>query len=185
MYLQFNKNWFTLIELLVVITIIWLIIIWLSNINLNSQVHSKKLQILANEIKTSIESARNNSLLGQSFLSWWVLTKAENIYVDINLDTTTSAWTWIISIWYNNTNTWNTIELNKNEKLEIECFNIENQSIISNTNKARIDFIGNKIAISCWDKKASILQLKVENLNLPWISKTLRINKVSWVVESL
>ena len=54
---------FTLIELLVVIAIIMILVLGISRIDLNPQINKQKFLEFNNQISSSIEYVRNNSLI--------------------------------------------------------------------------------------------------------------------------
>lgn len=94
-----NKNAFTIVELMVIISIITIIAIWWSQINLNRLSSKQKLEIFNNKIVNLIETTRNNSLLWKwiwnNFIvpdSWRIDLSESNSWTIIS--SYLSWWTW-------------------------------------------------------------------------------------------
>jgi len=62
MNLEKIKKAFTLIELLVWISVMSIIILWVTSIDYNRLSQDQKLDIFTNDVKSNFERIRNNSL---------------------------------------------------------------------------------------------------------------------------
>ena len=85
-----NTNWITLIELTVVIAIFWIIIVWLSRINYNTNINKQKFEDFNNQIVTNIETVRNNAINWKWVLSWTTLINPNKFNINLNLNNMTS-----------------------------------------------------------------------------------------------
>ncbi len=59
-----KRKWaFTLLEIMVVIALMWILAIWVTNLNFNSIWDKQRLDWFFYEIKTNIETIKNNALI--------------------------------------------------------------------------------------------------------------------------
>jgi prepilin-type N-terminal cleavage/methylation domain-containing protein len=179
-----NLKWFTLIELLVTITIIWILAFWASQINFNRLSDKQKSLILSNDVFSSIESVRNNSLLWKWILTW--LTTPEKSIINLQTD-----WSWSIKInyfsWVLSTTpmlsqTWITF-WNFSSLSKIIC----NTSDLSDSGSvANLDLVieWSSLSLSWCTTSTSwtILDIKTKYKTF---EETIRINSISWIMEKL
>lgn len=115
--------WFTLIELLLVITIIWIIALWLSQMNFNASSDKQKNEIFTNKIISNFEEVRNYSLLWKWI--WVNLDNPEKWKVEFS-----TTWSWNITSYYFSWAIWT--KYNENlfwtgyEIKNIECISLDN-----------------------------------------------------------
>lgn len=180
-----SSRWFTLTELLVVITIIWILIVWASNINFNPQIDRQNAEMFSNNIFTSIETIRNNSLLGKWVWSGSIMTHPEKWTVNITSNGTgsisanyTSGTTFPVS-------TFSVDFINQHGRIAgLSCETIDGAST-STGNSVAIDFTWNTLSFTgnTWcssDKK--ILKIKTQYKTF---EKTIKINSITWLIEKL
>lgn len=177
---KINKA-FTLIELLVGISIMSIIILWVSSIDYNRLNNKQKLDIFSNKIKTSYESIRNNAL------SWkwiWVdLTVPNKWKIDYS---TTNSWTISISQsidkWVNWSNYDNIVFEQGFHISTINCLKYDwtsEDSNISWTWTIEIEWININLLWECTNN-SKILELHIE---YKADSKIIRINSLNWLVN--
>jgi prepilin-type N-terminal cleavage/methylation domain-containing protein len=98
-------NAFTLIELMVVITISWILVVWVSNVDWNRLSDRQKFTIFQNRIISEIETVRNNALFWKGI--WASLDVPETWTIDVSRDWfDISHQSWAISTAYTNSNIW-------------------------------------------------------------------------------
>ncbi len=173
---DFYLKAFTLIELMVVISIIMIIAIWASNLNLNNLSSIQKLEIFSNSIKTDFESIRNNAMLWK-----WIWT-------DFN---TPENWSMSFTAP-------ETIEINSDSNLykkirfpedftikQIDCFKLDGITSTNffNTNSESwiIEFEWSNLRL-IWDCNDNSKILKVTLTNKV-STKELWINTLNWLAE--
>lgn len=177
-----NKNWFTLMELIVVIAIIWVLTIWASRISFNSQIDNQNLEMFTNSIFSNIETIRNNSLLWKWMWTWTTMIYPEKWVVNIS-----KTWSWKIENFYQSWwISYNYKEININfindfSKIsEIKCRDI-NWNWYEIINNIDIEFSGKNITLSwCTYPNDKLLELTT---NYKSFSKTIKLSKVTWLIE--
>lgn len=177
-----NKNWFTLIEIIVVIAIIWVLIVWASRINFNPQIDKQNSDMFTNNIFSNIETIRNNSLLWKWMWSWVKMFYPEKWVVNIS-----KTWSWKIENFYQSWwISYNYKEININfindfwKISEIKCRDI-NWNWYEIINNIDIEFSGKNITLSwCTYPNDKLLELTT---NYKSFSKTIKLSKVTWLIE--
>lgn len=178
-----NTNWITLIELTVVIAIFWIIIVWLSRINYNTNINKQKFEDFNNQIVTNIEAVRNNAINWKWVLSWTTLINPNKFNINLNLNNMTS---WYDSSYNNLSNETNVSFSNLNKILSIKCTNI-NWSIPTDTNPTinnlNLNFTSNSILTNCWNINNSVWKIIIIK-TISWdFKKTIKFNTVTWIVS--
>ncbi len=95
--MSYSKKWFTLLEIIIVLALIWLFIVATSYYNRDTRIYQANAERLANNVKDTIQSARNNMILGRWVLSGSSLVVANQRVISI-------WWSGITSV-YGTTNT--------------------------------------------------------------------------------
>lgn len=170
-----NKKWFTLIEIMVTIALIWIMMIWFSNINFNNNLNKQKFEDFNNQIVTNIETVRNNALNWKWVLDWSLNLINPNEYnIELNLTTMTTWYNWT----YNNLlNEVNVSFNNINSINSIKCANHQG-TVTSTPNNVQINFIWKEITSSCWNNKNIIILTKA------WaFTKEITFNTVTWTIS--
>lgn len=178
-----NTNWITLIELSVVIAIFWIIIVWLSRINYNTNINKQKFEDFNNQIVTNIEAIRNNAINWKWVLIWTELINPNKFNINLNLNNMT---TWYDSSYINLSNETNVSFSNLNKILSIKCTNID-WSIPTDTNPTtnnlNLDFTSNSIITNCWNTNNNVWKI-ITIKTISWdFKKTIKFNTVTWVVS--
>lgn len=175
---------FTLIELMVVIALIWIIALWISNINFNNLSDRQILDWFFYKIKTNIETIKNNALIWKAIKNWTETFVPKMWRIDFNSDWNW-AWTWTIKTYYSkdwiifNNILNNNISSEKFYGIEIKNFwNILNTAnwtwaILIEWNKLSLTWT----ILPTTDKE---LEIKVSYKNF---DKVFTINTISWVIE--
>lgn len=178
-----NFKAFTLIELLAAISVISIVMIAGSRINLSSQkTVEEKIKIEAIKVKNILEEARSNALVGRSNstiidedLIWKVVLWSANEHIRLysrvsGVDTLTREYVLTPPF----------------EILSVDCKNISGSQVEARTSVGTvIHFEGkeSQIITDCsWVDKESILEINIGNA---LYQETIRVNTVSWVIESL
>jgi len=189
-----NKNKaFTLIEILVWITIVSILIIWISNINFNTISEKKRLDRSIIKIVSQIETVRNNSLLGK-----WIW---ENLEIPKNYELHIwNTWSWKIVIYYN---TWSTdsekqiYNLEKDIKFwdnfenisKMTCLDIkwnivtdeDNDNNIKNwTGIIKFEWKNLTILWACDKPKSKIFEFEITRKTH---KQNIQINTLNWLIE--
>ncbi len=179
-----NYSWFTLFELLVVIAIIWILMIWASNVNFTSQIDKQNSEMFTNNIFTSIESLRNNSLLWKWIWSGAILSypNAWNIHISSewtgSVQGTYTSWSSLVPI-----NDFSVNFINELTKIsELKCETIDGSNTYIAT-KIDIIFSWNNTSFSwCDNSQQKILKINTSYKNF---NKTIKINSITWLIEKL
>jgi len=171
-------NWFSLIELLVVISVIWIVIFWASKINFNPQIDKQNSLLFLNNIFTTIEKIRNDSLFGKwvwtnlSYPDKWIISLARHRNLNI------SYLSWTNNIPYTDFHINYLNNLASIEKLT--CKTLDN-SLSSTTNNIEIEITWSNLTLSwCTSPNQKILEITTKYKNFENIIK---LNTVSWVIE--
>lgn len=169
---------FTLMEILVGISIISIMAIGISQINLNRLSDRQKLDIELSKITSLIEETRNNALIGR-----WVGT---NLVTpdswNINISNNSSSGTLNIShySWWTNINYKNYTIQKPFSIMEISCRNIDWVST-GTGNNILIWYTWATVGIDSWcGSDASILDIQVWNPNF---YKNIHIETVTNIIE--
>jgi len=176
-----NQKAFTLIELLLVLFIISLWIIWATSLNFNSLNDQQKLGIFSNKIVTAFEEIRSNALLGKWI--WTSLEVPEKWKIEF-----APSWTGTIQTFYNN-GFWvlhNNINIETNFKIEeIVCSSIDWSFTwsISGTGIIEIEWKDLTLTWACDDTRYKKIKTTLSLKNN--FKKTLEINTVNWLIESV
>lgn len=173
-----NSKWFTLIEILVVISIIWILVVWYNKINFNPQIDKQNSLLFLNNIFTTIEKIRNDSLIWK-----WVWT--DLIYPEkwiISLSTTgnlnISYLSWTTTIPYED---FNIDYINNSAYIsKLKCFSID-KNFSTTTSNVDIEITWSNLSLSwCSSPNYKILEITTKYKNFENI---IRLNTVSWVLE--
>lgn len=182
--MQNSQNWFSLAELVAVIAIVGIIIFWAAQINYKPQIDNQNAALMVNGIYSSIETVRNNALLGKWFLEGWALVHPTLWTIKIN-----TSWNGNI-VWYYSTG-WSDKKfddfkssfINDASRIrELRCWNPTKSSFSTGTN---IDILiqGSTMTFSwCTAPNTAILDIKLRHANK---FKTVRVNGVSWLIEKI
>lgn len=168
---------FTLLEIMVVIALIWILVIWATNINFNSISDKQRLDWFFYKIKTNIESIKNNVLIWREVLDDWNTIISSKWQIDFN-----NNGSWSMSTYYYN---------DSNSKVSYPRYNIIPK-----------DFYEIVISNSwIWLTDTGSILINWRNLTLTWawisgfdkvleivakykgIEKEFTINTISWVIE--
>ncbi|MFK7779672.1 MAG: type II secretion system protein [Candidatus Gracilibacteria bacterium] len=182
MNLKKIKPAFTLIELLVGMTLLAIMALVTSNLNLNRLSTKQELDIFVNNVKSNFETIRNSSLLGKSIGTdqnlpeeWKIEYSLSNNGTIINSTFDGDDWT-ILGI--------APIFRTGFSITEIKCLDLNGNNIftIPLTFTGEILFTGNKIKMGsyCDDVKSKILKLTIKNKT---DSKILLINTLNGLSE--
>ncbi len=180
-FMKKSFSGFTLVELLVVIAIIMILVLGISRIDLNPQINKQKFLEFNNQISSSIEYVRNNSLIWK-----WVWPTLQtptywNIYISTannwSLVTTYNSW------WTNFTFTWNIINFNKHNIitwLDCKSYDLSNLNSPSSVN---LRFEWANIFLTWWcNNNSTILDIKTKNWSFTGV---IRVNTLNWLIEKL
>lgn len=177
-----NNNWFSLIELLVVIAIIGIIVVWASRIDFNPQIDKQNFDMFTNNVFTSIETVRNNALLGKWVGSGSIFTHPEKWVIKLS-----SVWTGSIQAEYQSgTNIYPLWDfrvdfVNQNTKIsELRCKSIDGPSLTGSL--IDIEISGKTMSFSGCSNDQKILQIKTEYKNF---HKVIEVNSITWLIEKL
>ena len=170
---------FTLIELIVVIAVIWVIALWVTRIDFNRVSDQQRIDIFTNEVASKIETVRNNALIWK----WvWVNVETPDSWEIIASNT----WSGSVQTSYDVGGTLtvsNEYSVTPNDLYEItdlNCLQLDDTTE-SITWDIVIDIDGNDMTLSgCSDDNYKILEITTQYKNL---SKTVRVNTLSWLVE--
>lgn len=174
---------FTIVELILVILVIWILSMWVSNINFNKISWKQKFEIFNNKIISNFETIRNNSLLWK--WAWSNLLVPEKWKIDI--------WNWWIISYYYNWSTWkknNTLSLNLEKNYELintRCLDINNNETEDDNNVSTWSIVFKWIDISfnwwCTNSSSKIFQFTIKTLND--YEKNININIINWLIEEI
>jgi len=181
-----NNSWFTLIELLVAISIVWILAIWVTNLNFNTISNKEKLRTYTNKIVNNIETVRNFALMWKWI--WVSLDVPESWRIESDL-----SWSWKILVSYYNWSSWqNSSEFSTNFAWwyyidQIDCLGIDWSTIDtftwSSSDKWTLIFTWSVGWIS-WDciiiDPAKIIKITTWYL---WRKESFQINSVNWLIE--
>lgn len=180
MFKKVNKA-FTLIEILVVISMIMILLVWLSKIDLSKWQNQQKSLSFSNKIKIPLETTITNALIWKWVGSDLMVPKSWKI--EIWKYATAMWWTWVLNIYYQ---TWRIYQLNEaisSDKYydisKIECldiswtplYNIAYWTIL-------VKWSNIEMWSECWEWKSLriITQYKNEFPNVIYL------NTINWVV---
>ena len=179
-FMKKSFSGFTLVELLVVIAIIMILVLGISRIDLNPQINKQKFLEFNNQISSSIEYVRNNSLIWK-----WVWPALQTpTYWNINISTANN---WSLVTTYNNgstvTFTWNIINFNNHNIitwLDCKSYDLSNLNSPSSVN---LRFEWANIFLTWWcNNNSTILDIKTRNWSFTWV---IRVNTLNWLIEKL
>ena len=177
LFMKKLKQAFTLLEIMVVIALIWLIIIWATNLSFNSLSDTQRLNGFFYKIKTNIETVKNNVLIWREINNSWSTIISDKWQIDFN---NSSKWS-IRTYYYDDSNIkklYSGYDIIPEDHYEI---------VISND----------------WSKLSDLetvwILINWRNLTLTWITtrnktldieaiykgriKKFTINTISWVIE--
>lgn len=168
---------FTLLEIMIVITLIWIIIIWATNINFNSLSDTQRVDWFFYKIKNNIETIKNNVLIWREVYHEWNTIVSNKWQIDFN-----NSWSWSIKTYYYD---------HFDNKKSYSDYNITPESFY----KIKVSNNWNIIE----DSKNVWLIINWRNLSLTWITtnnkvleietrykdkvKIFTINTISWIIE--
>ncbi len=183
-----NTQWFTLMEVLIVIAIIWILAVWASRINFNPQIDKQNSEMFANNVFTSIESIRNNTLLWKWVGTWELLTYPEEWRVSISKEKIGSNTGSINAMYLSGVTSYTVNDfhvdfINQNSQIkELTCKTLEKNTSWNHQNNVDIIFKGNTLTLSgCTSSdSARILEITTE---YKWFEKTIKINSTTWLME--
>lgn len=180
-----NNFWYTLTELIVIIAIIWILAVWASRINFNPQIDKQNSELFINNIFTSIESVRNNSLLWKWVLSWSILVHPEKWIVSVS---TNNSWSINSKIKNGATTTINTdfsvnfINSFANIK-ELTCKNLDWTNSSSWITNIDLEFSWNELSLSwCNSPEQRVLEITTKYKNFENI---ININSTTWLIQKI
>ena len=171
-----SKTAFTLIEILVVISMIMILVIWLSRIDLSKGQDVQKSLSFSQKLQNPIEKTITNALIWK----WiWTSLMVPNAWkIDISK---TNSWTLITNYlsWASRT-IYETITAEKlSEISNIRCYNLDNSSPLTITTWT-IYITWSQIWTNCtWSWKIMEIETKYKKL----FPHKIRINSVSGIVE--
>lgn len=181
-----NNIAFTLLELMITISVIWIIIVWASNINYNNISDKQRLEWFFYKIKTNIETVKNNVLIWKEVRnSLWEVVSSNNWKIELS-----NSWSWSVDMKYVN-DIWADIDYDEYDiipskfySIEILCWRIKephsfkplDPNGVIELNWTNLNFIW---VSPCWsiDK---LIQFKIKYKNK---EKIFTINSISWVIE--
>lgn len=179
-----NNFWYTLTELIVIIAIIWILAVWASRINFNPQIDKQNSELFTNNIFTSIESVRNNSLLWKWVLSWSLLVHPEKWIVSISTNNNWSINSKIkngSTITTNNDFSVNFVNSFANIK-ELTCKNLDWTNSSTGTN-IDLEFSWNELSLSwCNSPEQRVLEITTKYKNFENI---ININSTTWLIQKI
>lgn len=178
-----DKKWFTLIELIIVIWLLAIMWVLSSNLDFGKMTNKQNSLMFSNSIYSNIETLRTNSLLGK-----WIFDGVEIIHP--------KKWSIQISTWSTNSTIqgfystgwalqkhkdFNVNFVNTTSKISLlTCYNISKTTAIAKTN-VDLEIIWNALTLSwCTSPNNKILDITSDYKG---ITKIIRINTVSWVIE--
>lgn len=177
-----TKNAFTLIEILVVITIIRILVIWLSKIDLSKWQEYQKSLAFSQKIQNILETTRNNSLVWRGI--WTSLIVPNSWKIEISKNWWNIWWIGSINVFYN---TWWAPIPNESLKREkyyeiskIECFDISWNSVWEISWSGTIYMTGSDISTNCPNNWKII---KIYTNYKKAFQNIINFNSVSWVIE--
>lgn len=180
--ISFKNKAFTIIELLVWISILLIILMWVSNLDYNRLNQIQKLEIFINKVKSNFETIRNNSLIWKWIWNWLNIPSKWTINYSVS-----NSWT-ITAIAYSGSNILNSESINFEPWISIDrirClkYNWTSNKTLNNSETWSIDIIWNKITLSwdCSSIDSKILEITVWNKINTW---SILINTLNWLVET-
>lgn len=174
-------SWFTLMELLVVIAMIAIISIWSSKIDYTKNSNKQLSDIFANKVISTIETARNNAMIGK-----WIGTSLQTPYsweIDIphwtgNLSVYTLASSGATRQAYDELS----YKLKPQEKIEtINCITFTGTTLPI-TSTGTIIFQNQNISFTplCGDDSYKILELTT---SFQWVENIINFNSINGLIE--
>lgn len=185
--IQTHKNAFTLIELLVVITIIWILLIWLSKIDISKGQEKEKSLAFSQKIQTILETTRNNSLIWKRV--WTNLVVPNSWKIEISKQNIINWWSWIINSYYNTWSSRNLYESLKTDKYyeieKIECISLDWSSTWTISWTWIIYMTWSELSITSTDSNCDSTKkiLKIYSNYKKQFQNKIIFNWVSWVIE--
>lgn len=172
-----QKNWaFTLAEIVIAVAIVSIISIWVANINFSRLSVKEKVAIETNKVKSIIETARNNALIGR-----WVGTNLETPeYWELEFDANNNT---IKSSYF--TGSLQTFENhqipNTQEIAELRCYNIDRSNSATWTiMKLEVKWPKMEIKNGCSPTNGQIIELDIASATE---QETITINALSGIIE--
>ncbi len=179
-----TKKAFTLIEILVWITLITIIFLSLSRINLKNIWEAQKIWIMINKIKSNIETVINNSLTWKAINSSLYVPKIWDIKISKNDNSW--WWTWSVISYFLSWATykiysWTTLKLPKFYEInKITCKDL-NWSNINEKNIVDLLINNWEITLSWCTNTNKLLNIEVKYKNF---KKNIYINSVTNTINS-
>lgn len=173
--------WFTLIELMVVITIIWILALWISNVNFRAMSDGQKLKTYTNNIINNIETIRNNALMWKWVTSDLIVPPSWKI--DFGF-----SWSWSISTFYSWA-TWvpySEFDTNFSDYYSIDSIRCLTLDWTEDNNLSVWEvwsvYIKQNILDLSWDclDTSKILEITTA---YKWFTNKFSVNTVNWLVE--
>ncbi len=179
-----NNFWYTLTELIVIIAIIWILAVWASRINFNPQIDKQNSELFTNNIFTSIESVRNNSLLWKWVLSWSLLVHPEKWIINISTNNSWSISSKYLNNWVEkNLDDFSVSFINSFANInKLTCKNLDwtNSSIGTNID---LEFSWNELSLSwCNSPEQRVLEITTKYKNFENI---ININSTTWLIQKI
>lgn len=173
---------FTIAELMVAIALISLLALWISNLNFNRISNKQRIATETIKVVSLIENIRNYSLTGR-----WVGTNLDHPdYWEVVFDTNGS-----IRAQYelSGTQDYETKKILAPFSLsELRCSNLNRSWIDSSPTSLTLRFNGDNISIqNCPTTTVSAGKAKIleADVSFDTITKTIRINTLTWIIEVL
>ena len=173
------KSGFTLLELMIVIAIIWISIIWATNISFNSLSNKQRVEWFFYKIKNNIETVKNNVLIWRETFDWTNTIVADIWNIDFN-----NSLSWSVKTYY-----YDQLDIKKSfwdfdiipEKFyEIIVYNDWNR--INDSETASIIINWRNLSLTGITTNNKILEIETKYKDK---SKRFTINTISWVIEEI
>jgi len=169
---------FTIIELLIAIAIIWIIVIWISNLNFNNISDKQRMDSFYYKIKSEIETIKNNSLIWKAIDSNMKVPKEWKIDFASGSTNINISYSW--ATWTNYKN----INIEKFYKIKaINCINLSWSTWSLSWNTWSIIINWANLSLS-WCSSSNYKTLIITTWYKEF-EKKLEINTVSWVLKDL
>jgi len=167
---------FTIVELLIAIAIIWIIVIWVSNLNFSNISDKQRMDSFYYKIKSEIETVKNNSLIWKAIDSSMTVPKEWKIDFASGSTNINISYSWATWINYKN------INIEKLYKIKgIKCSPSNSILATWNTWSLIINWINLSLSwCSSPNDKTLIITTWYKEFE-----KKLEINTVSWVLKDL
>ncbi|MDD4151726.1 MAG: type II secretion system protein [Candidatus Gracilibacteria bacterium] len=184
--MQTHKNAFTLIELLVVITIIGILLVGLSKVDISKGQEKEKSLAFSQKIQTILETTRNNALIGKGIGTNLVVPNAWKI--EISKQNIVNGGSGIINSYYSTGGNRNPYESLKTDKYyeinKIECINLDGSYIGDVTGTGIIYMTGSELSITSTDTNCDSTKIfKIYSNYKKQFQNKIIFNGVSGVIE--